>query len=214
MRSISFGQDGDFSIEDVLARYSADLGNALGNLLNRVLPFAETVPEKSAPTPLEDELTTQYPVTAEAVARAFDENNPTAALNALWSLVYRANEYVDKAAPWAAKKNDPARLGTIVATLVELHSRTDRLSRLRRPAAARGDRRSVLATDPDRLQNVVLRLRNDDSDRQDLIDAGIGRIQRPRDRVEPHVAFDRTLKRPLEGTRGRGGEEGIDCGGS
>ena len=37
MRAIAFGQDGDFNVKDLVARYNADLGNALGNLLNRVL---------------------------------------------------------------------------------------------------------------------------------------------------------------------------------
>jgi methionyl-tRNA synthetase len=120
MRSISFGQDGDFSIQDVLSRYASDLGNALGNLLNRVLPFAETVPEKGVPGPLEEELLKAHRQGAAAAAGAFDASQPTRALDAIWAAIAAANAYVDKAAPWAAKKTDPARLGTIVATLVEL----------------------------------------------------------------------------------------------
>lgn len=120
MRSISFGQDGDFSIDDVLARYSADLGNALGNLLNRVLPFADSIPEKGSAGPLEDELAAAYRQRSAAAAAAFDAVSPTRALEEIWALLAAANYYVDKAAPWAAKKTDPARLGTIVATLVEV----------------------------------------------------------------------------------------------
>jgi methionyl-tRNA synthetase len=120
MRSISFGQDGDFSIDDVLQRYASELGNALGNLLNRVLPFADAVPEKGAAGPLEETLLEAHKKGAAAAAEAFDALSPTRALDAIWAVVMAANAYVDKAAPWAAKKNDPARLGTIVATLVEL----------------------------------------------------------------------------------------------
>ena len=119
MRSISFGQDGDFSLQDVLSRYAADLGNALGNLLNRVLPFAEEAPEKGAPGPLEEELCKAHEQGAAAAAAAFEAAQPTRALDAIWSVIAAANLYVDKAAPWAAKKSDPARLATIVATLLE-----------------------------------------------------------------------------------------------
>jgi methionyl-tRNA synthetase len=120
LRSISFGQDGDFSMDELLSRYTADLGNALGNLLNRTLPFAETVPAKAATTALEDELLCTCMRRANAVAEAFDAYAPTAALTALWTVIQAANLYVDKAAPWAAKKSDPARLGMIVATLLEV----------------------------------------------------------------------------------------------
>jgi methionyl-tRNA synthetase len=121
LRAISFGQDGDFSIHDLLQRYASELGNTLGNLLNRVLPFARERPPRGPDGDLEIELRRAYPVTARAVADAFDQLNPTAALTALWALLARANEYVDKAAPWAAKKKgDHARLGAIVGTLLEL----------------------------------------------------------------------------------------------
>jgi methionyl-tRNA synthetase len=121
LRAISFGQDGDFSIADVLQRYASELGNTLGNLLNRVLPFARVDLPRGEPGDLERELVRAYPVSAQAVADAFEQLNPTAALGALWALLARANEYVDKAAPWAAKKRgEDARLGAIVGTLLEL----------------------------------------------------------------------------------------------
>ncbi|WP_437859472.1 methionine--tRNA ligase [Sorangium sp. So ce363] len=119
MRAISFGQDGDFSLQDVLSRYGSELGNALGNLLNRVLPFAEEVPAKGALGPLEEELAAAQRQAAAAAATAFDANQPTRALDAIWTVIAAANLYVDKAAPWVAKKTDPARLGTIIATLIE-----------------------------------------------------------------------------------------------
>ncbi|MBK8253814.1 MAG: methionine--tRNA ligase [Polyangiaceae bacterium] len=120
MRAIAFGQDGDFAIADLMQRYSSELGNQLGNLLNRVLPFAETVPEKGPLTALEENLIANYPDKAKAAADAFTAVNPTAALGHIWSILALANEYIDKAAPWVAKKNDPVRLGTIIATAVSL----------------------------------------------------------------------------------------------
>ncbi|HVY48428.1 MAG TPA: methionine--tRNA ligase, partial [Minicystis sp.] len=91
MRAISFGQDGDFSIQDVLSRYHSELGNALGNLLNRVLPFAESVPAKGPSGPLEERLLAAHASGAAAAAKAFDETHPTRALEAIWTVVAAAN---------------------------------------------------------------------------------------------------------------------------
>jgi methionyl-tRNA synthetase len=120
MRAISFGQDGDFSIQDVLLRYASELANGLGNLLNRVLPFADSVPERGAVGALEEDLFAAHRAGAKAAAEAFDVVSPTRALDAIWTVLAAANYYVDKSAPWAAKKNDPARLSTIVSVLVEV----------------------------------------------------------------------------------------------
>ncbi len=120
MRAISFGQDGDFSITDVLQRYHSELGNALGNLLNRVRPFAESVPEGSSPSALEQKLVDAHRTGAKAAAVALDDGNPTRALEAIWTVIAAANDYVDKSAPWAARKTgDSKRIATIVTTLVE-----------------------------------------------------------------------------------------------
>ncbi|MFS8071828.1 MAG: methionine--tRNA ligase, partial [Byssovorax sp.] len=119
MRAIAFGQDGDFSIKDVLQRYQSELGNTLGNLLNRVLPFAKEALPQGQPGEAERELLQSIAATVEVTTRAFDEANPTGALTATWELLARANAYIDKAAPWVAKKNgDLVRLATIVAPLL------------------------------------------------------------------------------------------------
>lgn len=121
MRSVSFGQDGDFSIDDVLARYQADLGNTLGNLLNRVLPFADVVPKQGAIGEQERAVLDAVAKAAEASKKAFEDLDPTTALAEIWAALRKANEYVDQAAPWALKKSgDQARLDTVVATLVEV----------------------------------------------------------------------------------------------
>jgi methionyl-tRNA synthetase len=120
MRGISFGHDGDFSIDDVLGRYAADLGNTLGNLLNRMLPFAAGPLRAAAYGPLENDLRQRFAAAAREAAEAFDSYVPTRALEAIWGALTAANTYVDKAAPWVARKEDPERLSTIVTTLAEV----------------------------------------------------------------------------------------------
>lgn len=120
MRSISFGHDGDFSIDDVLMRYGTDLGNTLGNLLNRVMPFAPPALKAANPGELELELREAMSNAAREAAEAYDACIPTRALEAIWTGLAAANVYIDKAAPWVARKENAERLDTIVTTMAEV----------------------------------------------------------------------------------------------
>jgi methionyl-tRNA synthetase len=125
MRAIAFGQDGDFSVKDLVTRYNSDLGNAFGNLLNRVLPQCvrltdSKVPVMGPPGELETTLASELEAGARAAAEAFDTIQPHRALEAIWGILGAANQYVDRAAPWAAaKRGDQERVGTILATALE-----------------------------------------------------------------------------------------------
>jgi methionyl-tRNA synthetase len=125
MRAIAFGQDGDFNVADLIGRYNADLGNALGNLCNRVLKQTDTVsggkfPEKGELEDLERTLYGELATGERAAADAFDAMQPHRALEAIWQVVGAANQYIDRAAPWAAqKRGDTKRAGTILATALE-----------------------------------------------------------------------------------------------
>ena len=49
LRDVSFGPDGNFSWEGMVARYNADLANDFGNLVNRVLNLAERYRDGQVP---------------------------------------------------------------------------------------------------------------------------------------------------------------------
>jgi len=120
MRSISFGNDGDFSIDDVLSRYGTDLGNTFGNLLHRIHPFAGETLAPANDGPLEADLRAAARTAARAAAEAFDASSPTRALEAIWLGLMAANAYIDKAAPWSARKQgDEARVAAIVTAMAE-----------------------------------------------------------------------------------------------
>jgi methionyl-tRNA synthetase len=125
MRAIAFGQDGDFNIEELIGRYNSDLGNALGNLCNRVLKQTDTVsggkfPEKGDLEDLERSLFGELATGERAAAEAYEAMQPHRALEAIWQVVGAANQYIDKAAPWAAqKRGDTKRASTILATALE-----------------------------------------------------------------------------------------------
>jgi methionyl-tRNA synthetase len=126
MRAVAFGQDGDVNVKDLVTRYNSELGNALGNLLNRVLPQCHKltggkVPAKGPDGELERVLKDELSSSARTAAQAFDAIQPHRALEAIWGVVAAANQYVDRAAPWAAaKQGDSQRVGTILATALEV----------------------------------------------------------------------------------------------
>jgi methionyl-tRNA synthetase len=126
MRAIAFGQDGDFNVKDLVTRYNAELGNAFGNLLNRVLTQCVKVtggvlPERGAPHELDGVLERSLLEGARVVAEAFEAVQPHRALEAIWAVIAATNQYIDKAAPWAAiKKGDTARAGTIFRAALDV----------------------------------------------------------------------------------------------
>ena len=126
LRSVAFGQDGDFSHTALLERYNADLGKNLGNLLSRTLGLCAKMTDGKTPPagdagPLEQELAQQAADALRDARAAWDELAPHRALEITWSLSSAANAYVDRAAPWAtAKAGDTARTHTILANLLEV----------------------------------------------------------------------------------------------
>jgi methionyl-tRNA synthetase len=132
LREIALGQDGDFSHKNLFARYHGDLGNGLGNLLNRILPFVVkqfggTIPAKGTHDHKDTLLLALAQTCAKSAAEHFEGVAPQRALEAIWELVVATNKYVDEQAPWAlAKKGDLGRLGEVIrviATVLEAVSR-------------------------------------------------------------------------------------------
>ena len=54
-----------------------------------------------------------------AVRQLVSEQAFHLALEAIWRVVGEANRYVDEQAPWALRRSDPARMGTVLHTLAE-----------------------------------------------------------------------------------------------
>jgi methionyl-tRNA synthetase len=114
MREISFGLDGSFSWESMVARYNSDLANDFGNLASRVLsmigrylgglvPDAPSQDELGAP---ERALMAVHEEAFAEMERAVEAIAPHEALKAAWALVRKANAYVEEVTPWALAKDE------------------------------------------------------------------------------------------------------------
>lgn len=113
MREFSFGLDGNYSWEGMIARYNSDLANDYGNLASRVLSMIERYVDGIVPKPpSEDEATAAESALVAAQEAAFaamqcsiDEVAPHEALKACWSFVRKANAYVEEVTPWTLAKD-------------------------------------------------------------------------------------------------------------
>ena len=125
LREISFGQDGTFSWESMTDRYTADLANDLGNLVNRVLNMVGrycdgVVPEPSGPSGEPEARLSEDLGVATAGLRAFDDLDFKTGLAHLWTFVSGVNRYVEARAPWAQRKaGDHDGLHTTLYTCVD-----------------------------------------------------------------------------------------------
>jgi len=125
LREASFGQDGSYSHEAIVARMNADLANDLGNLAQRSLSMIAKNCGGSLPAP--GELTDAdraiiaaadglYPLAREAMDRQAIKHY----LDAVWAVVADANRYFAAEEPWAKKKSDPKRMETILYVTAEV----------------------------------------------------------------------------------------------
>jgi len=120
LRELDIGPDGNWTDAGFRSRYQSELANGLGNLVNRSLSMLKryrngVVPARS------NELAADAAKAADETRALFKQSQLQAALQSIWGLVNRANQYVDQTAPFKLAK-DPAqaqRLDEVLYNLTE-----------------------------------------------------------------------------------------------
>ncbi|MDU3136665.1 MAG: methionine--tRNA ligase [Anaerococcus prevotii] len=126
LREFNFGSDGNFSARKYMERYNSDLVNDLGNLVSRTTSMIDkynegVVRKGTVSDTFDDELIALAEETYTKFNKLMDEFNFNAALEAVWTLIRRANKYVDETEPWILGRDEAnkERLDRVLYNLAE-----------------------------------------------------------------------------------------------
>jgi methionyl-tRNA synthetase len=118
LRELDIGPDGNWTDAGFKARYSAELANGLGNLVNRSLSMLKRY-RNGQLRRVSVELEPEASRVAHETTALLERNELQAALLAIWALVARANQYVDQTSPFKIAK-DPAKADQLDEVLYNL----------------------------------------------------------------------------------------------
>ena len=127
LAEMPYNSDGSITYEAVISRFNNDLVNNLGNLVKRTLDmmkkyFGGVIQAPTAPDALDDELKEAVKTAYAAVVENMDSYHISDAVEAIFTMLRRANKYIDETTPWALAKDEAqtARLGTVLYNLLEV----------------------------------------------------------------------------------------------
>jgi len=125
LREVPFGQDGNYSHEALVNRINADLANDLGNLAQRSLSMIAKNCDGKAPTPgtfseADQAILAQAYGLAQKTREAMADFAIHTALAEAWRVVADANRYFAGEEPWARRKDNAERMGTILWVTAEV----------------------------------------------------------------------------------------------
>lgn len=124
-RETNFGADGDFSESNLVERNNSELANGLGNLLLRttsmIIKYRDgVIPRFRKTEEVEREIATAAEVVANDAAKALEAFDYRKALETIWNLVHKLNEYISQRAPWSLhKQGEEQLLDSALATPAE-----------------------------------------------------------------------------------------------
>jgi methionyl-tRNA synthetase len=126
LRNLSFVSDSDFSRAGLIQRHNAELARDLGNLLNRVVSMIKryrqgVVPQPGAAGELEQDLRRAAAEARQGAEKALENWEIGRAIESIWSLVRRANQYLEQSEPWKLARNtrQQERLDTVLYSAAE-----------------------------------------------------------------------------------------------
>ena len=125
LREVSFGQDGSYSEEGIGTRINSDLANGIGNLASRSHSMIVKNCDGKIPQPgeLTDEDRAMLASADSLLATCREEMEKQLihrAVAAIIAVVSETDRYFAAQEPWALKKTDPERMGTVLYVTAEV----------------------------------------------------------------------------------------------
>ena len=126
LSEMPYNSDGSVTYESVVSRYNNDLANNLGNLVSRTHAmtkkyFDGIVPAPDKAEPIDDDLKATVANAVSESVKLMNAYHVADSLDVIFSMLRRANKYIDETMPWALAKNeeDKPRLATVIYNLLE-----------------------------------------------------------------------------------------------
>jgi len=125
LREVSFGQDGSYSEEAIGTRINSDLANGIGNLASRSLSMIVKncdgkIPECGTLSDEDKAMLAQVDALHASTREDMGKQQIHRALASIIAVVSETDRYFAGQAPWALKKTDPERMGTVLYVTAEV----------------------------------------------------------------------------------------------
>jgi len=126
LSEMPYNSDGSVTYESVIARYNNDLANNLGNLVSRTHAmtkkyFDGVVPARDKTEDIDLDLESTVANAVTKSVELMNDYHVADSLDEIFSMLRRANKYIDETMPWSLAKNesDKPRLATVIYNLLE-----------------------------------------------------------------------------------------------
>lgn len=108
----NFGEDNDISLEQMTAKYNADLANGLGNLVSRVVKLGENVENKKVDEKIVENKKANF-------KKFISDMEFEKYLNYVWEIVRASNKLIEETKPWELAKNDETEFEKVMKKLIQ-----------------------------------------------------------------------------------------------
>jgi methionyl-tRNA synthetase len=124
LREVPFGNDGDFSARALIGRMNVELANDLGNLAQRSLSLiakncGAKLPGQGVHVDDDTALLTAAAALPGLAREKIERQALSDMIEDVWRVVRAGNAYIDRQAPWALRKTDPARMADVLRVLAD-----------------------------------------------------------------------------------------------
>lgn len=127
MREVIFGNDGNYSQDNLIQRSNTELSNKIGNLIQRTCSFIFKNCEQKIPDVSQEFIEKMYQDVffvqlqniVKDIITQMANYNINAVLDYIMYITEQSNIYIDREAPWSLKNLDPRKMNEVLYRIVE-----------------------------------------------------------------------------------------------